>query len=92
MNQGETHMPVAERQDRTSREDRFRRALRDQLVARIEEQLGIDEFAKAVDMLPTGAQALLSRRDWTLRTCLHVADSLGVDVRPSLEHHDSQDS
>lgn len=86
-------MPVAERQDRTSREDRFRRALRDQLVARIEEQqLGIDELAEAVGMLPTGAQALLSRRDWTLRTCLHVADSLGVDVRPSLEHRDSQDS
>lgn len=84
-------MPVAEREDRTSREDRFRRALRDQLVVRVEElQLDIDELAEAVGMLPTGAQALLARRDWTLRTCLHVADSLGVDVHPMLEHRGSQ--
>lgn len=83
-------MTVVERQDHTSREDRFRRELRDQLVGRIEErQLELEEFAEAVGMLPTGAQALLSRRDWTLRTCLHVAESLGIDIRLMLECRDS---
>lgn len=72
--------------DHVTSEDRFRRALREQLVARIEEQqLDIDELAERVGMLPSGAQALMGRHDWTLRTCLRVAESLGVDVRPTVE-------
>lgn len=65
------------------REDRFRRALRDELMTRLRER-GIDatEFAEMTGLLPAGAHALMERKDWSLSTCLRVADSLDVEILP----------
>ena len=37
-----------------------------------------------VGLLPSGAQALMARRDWSLAMCLRVAESLDVEVHPSV--------
>lgn len=88
--QEEQTMTTTERHVAVSSEIRFRRALRDQLVSTIEgRNMSIDQLAQTVGMLPSGAQALMARGDWTLRTCLRVAESLGVDVHPKLEHRDA---
>ncbi len=72
-------------------EEQFRRLLRDQLVQQIHDrELDVDQLAETIGMLPSGAQALMARRDWTLRTCLRVAQSLDVDVRPRLERRDAR--
>lgn len=88
-NEGHT-MATSQRSREIASEDRFRRHLRDQLVQQIRERdLDVDQLADTVGMLPSGAQALMARRDWTLGTCLRVADSLDVEVRPSLERRDA---
>lgn len=73
------------RHDDVVREDRFRRQLRDELVHHMQER-DLDEgaIAEMVGLLPSGAQALMARRDWSLAMCLRVAESLDVEVHPSV--------
>lgn len=67
------------------REDRFRRALRDELMARLQERsIDVATFAEMTGLLPAGAHALMERKDWSLSTCLRVAESLDVEVLPQV--------
>ena len=73
------------RHDDVVREDRFRRQLRDELVHHMQErELKEGEIAQMVGLLPSGAQALMARRDWSLAMCLRVAESLDIEVHPSV--------
>jgi hypothetical protein len=73
------------RHDDVVREDRFRRQLRDELVEHMRErELEEQDIADLVGLLPSGAEALMARRDWSLAMCLRVADSLDVEVHPSV--------
>jgi len=73
------------RQDDVVREDRFRRQLRDELVDHMRERdLEARDIANLVGLLPSGAEALMARRDWSLAMCLRVAESLDIEVHPSV--------
>lgn len=80
-------MTTTETQTRaTAAEDRLRRHLRDALMVQIEgRRLAPEDLADLTGMLPSGARALMSRKDWSLRTCLRVAESLGYRIDASVE-------
>jgi hypothetical protein len=59
----------------------FQQKLRDFVKNEIERRrLSIDEVAKELNLLPSGARALLERQVWPIETGLRVAQKLSCDV------------
>lgn len=79
-------MTYADPQLATAAEDRLRRRLRNDLVAKIEDRhLDSEALAELVGMLPSGAQALMTRKDWSLATCLRIAASLNCEISATVQ-------
>jgi hypothetical protein len=59
----------------------FQQKLRDFVKREIERrQLTVDDVAKELNLLPSGARALLERQVWPIETGLRVAQQLSCDV------------
>lgn len=63
-----------------------------ELRARIEEeirkrQITHEQMAKELDLLPSGAQALMERKEWSIEIALRIAQCLkvetGLEVKPN---------
>lgn len=66
----------------------FERQVREALADEITRQeMSPDELAEVLDMLPSGARALLERDRWSLRTALRVADGLGLSLEARVERN-----
>lgn len=62
-------------------EMRVQKTLRELVKSEIDKrQLSVDDVAKTLDLLPSGAQALLERQVWSIETALRVAERLWVDM------------
>jgi len=62
-------------------EMRVQRKLQDLVRSNIQKrQLSVADIARELNLLPSGAQALLERQVWSIETALRVAERLGLDV------------
>jgi predicted XRE-type DNA-binding protein len=62
-------------------EMRVQRKLQDQVRNNIQKRkLSVQDIARELNLLPSGAQALLERQVWSIETTLRVAERLGLDV------------
>lgn len=62
-------------------EQRIQRQLREAIVAEIRNRhMSTQELANRLDMLPSGANALLQRDIWPIEVALQVAESLDMRV------------
>lgn len=68
----------------TDREQRVAHGLRREALRRIEE-LGADEAALRLALLPSGVRSLQARTQWSLETAFRVADALGLDTTVAIE-------
>jgi plasmid maintenance system antidote protein VapI len=51
--------------------------------------LTIEEIAELLNIMPTGANVLLKRSNWSIDVALRIAEALNVDVRFAIEEGDS---
>ena len=69
----------------TPLEERISALLRERAVQEIEGRNDLNAVAQALDLMPTGVEALLRRSRWTLETAFRVLDVLGADVVGEIE-------